>query len=312
MLGLSTREAFGQALVEMGAKYPDLVVLQADGTKSTQTIHFAERYPSRFVNVGIAEQNLMGAAAGLASTGMRALVSTYGVFASMRACEQVRTFIAYPYLNVTIASSHAGVTPGSDGPTHQATEDIGIFRTIPGMTIVMPADEVATKVLLDQALAWEGPVYVRLTRGPVPIMYSQEQKFALGKAIQRRDGTDLTIIALGDMLCWAEEAARRLEREGIQARVLDMHTVKPMDKAAVLRAAEETGAIVTVEDHNIINGLGGAVAETVSDGCPVPVKRIGLADTFAESGAYEKLLTKYRMNTEYIVRAAYEVLKMKK
>ncbi|MDK2960661.1 MAG: transketolase, partial [Bacillota bacterium] len=200
---------------------------------------------------------------------------------------------------------------GNDGPTHQATEDIGIFRTIPGMTVVMPADEVATKPLLDQALALPGPVYIRLTRDAVPTLYGEDQKFFIGKAIERRPGEDLTIIAVGDMLYWAERAADELEGMGFTVRVLDMHTIKPIDREAVLAAAEETGAIVTVEDHNVINGLGSAVSDVVCDAYPVPVKRVGLPDTFAESGPYELLLEKYGMHVKHIVTAAKAALELK-
>jgi len=269
---------------------------------------FARKFPERFFNVGIAEQNEMGIAAGMATTGKIVFASTYAVFASMRACEQVRTFIAHTRSNVKIAASHGGLTGTTDGVTHQGTEDMGIMRTIPNMTIIMPADAVATRKIVKELAEHRGPAYLRLTKIPMPIIYDEETDFQIGRAVQLRDGNDVTIIAIGDMVIRALEAADLLDNNGIRARVLDMHTLKPVDKGAVIKAAEQTGAIVTVEDHNILNGLGSAVAEIIVENRPVPMERIGLRDTFAESGEYEGLLEKYGLNTRHITEAARKVM----
>lgn len=305
--GIATREAYGKAVVELGKINERVVVLEADISKSTRTDLFAKAFPDRYLNVGVAEQNEMGIAAGLATCGLIPFVSTYSVFASMRACEQLRTSVAYPRLNVKIAVSHGGITPGSDGVTHQATEDIGIVRTIPNMTIIMPADAVTTRKAVFAVAEYDGPVYLRLTRNEVPVIYDETVDFQIGKAITLREGSDLAIIALGDLVWHALCAADILAKEGIQARVVDMHTVKPLDSEAVLQAAQ-TGAIVTAEDHNYMNGLGSAVAEVLVENAPVPMARIGLRDTFAESGPYEDLLKKYCMDADAIASAARSVL----
>lgn len=305
---IPTRIAYGQALAELGEENDRVVVIDADISKITGTHFFARKFPERFFNVGIAEQNEMGIAAGMATTGKIVFASTYAVFASMRACEQVRTFIAHTRSNVKIAASHAGLTGTTDGVTHQGTEDMGIMRTIPGMTIIMPADAVATRKIVKELAEHQGPAYLRLTKIPMPIIYDEETDFQIGRAVQLRDGNDVTIIAIGDMVIRALEAADLLDNNGIRARVLDMHTLKPVDKGAVIKAAEQTGAIVTVEDHNILNGLGSAVAEVVVENRPVPMERIGLRDTFAESGQYEELLEKYGLNTRHITEAARKVM----
>lgn len=305
---IPTRIAYGQALAELGEENDRVVVIDADISKITGTHFFARKFPERFFNVGIAEQNEMGIAAGMATTGKIVFASTYAVFASMRACEQVRTFIAHTRSNVKIAASHAGLTGTTDGVTHQGTEDMGIMRTIPGMTIIMPADAVATRKIVKELAEHQGPAYLRLTKIPMPIIYDEETDFQIGRAVQLRDGNDVTIIAIGDMVIRALEAADLLDNNGIRARVLDMHTLKPVDKGAVVKAAEQTGAIVTVEDHNILNGLGSAVAEVVVENRPVPMERIGLRDTFAESGEYEELLEKYGLNTRHITEAARKVM----
>ncbi len=305
---IPTRIAYGQALAELGEENDRVVVIDADISKITGTHFFARKFPERFFNVGIAEQNEMGIAAGMATTGKIVFASTYAVFASMRACEQVRTFIAHTRSNVKIAASHGGLTGTTDGVTHQGTEDMGIMRTIPDMTIIMPADAVATRKIVKELAEHQGPAYLRLTKIPMPIIYDEETDFQIGRAVQLRDGNDVTIIAIGDMVIRALEAADLLDNNGIRARVLDMHTLKPVDKGAVIKAAEQTGAIVTVEDHNILNGLGSAVAEVVVENRPVPMERIGLRDTFAESGEYEELLEKYGLNTRHITEAARKVM----
>jgi transketolase len=301
---VSTRDAYGAALLELGRRRKEIVVFEADLSKPMRTDKFAREFPERFFNVGVAEQNEMAAAAGAATCGKIAFVSTYAVFASMRACEQIRTFVAYPRLNVKICASHGGLTPASDGVTHQATEDLGIVRTIPYMTVVMPADAVTTRLAVHQAAELSGPVYVRLTRDAVPVLYEDGADFRIGKAIVLQKGKDVTLIGLGDMVCKALRAAEELAREGICAGVIDMHTIKPIDQEAILEAARDTGALVTVEDHQICGGLGSAVAEVLVEGAPVPMERIGLRNLFAESGGYEELLAKYHMDVPAIVAAA--------
>jgi transketolase len=305
---IPTRIAYGQALAELGEENDRVVVIDADISKITGTRFFAEKFPERFFNVGIAEQNEMGIAAGMATTGKIVFASTYAVFASMGACEQVRTFIAHTRSSVKIAATQGGLTGTTDGVTHQGTEDMGIMRTIPGMTIIMPGDALATRKIVKELAENEGPVYLRLTKIPVPIIYDEKTDFEIGRAVQLRDGDDVTIIAIGDMVIRALEAADLLDNNGIRARVLDMHTLKPVDKGAGIKAAEQTGAIVTVEDHNILNGLGSAVGEIIAENRPVPMERIGLRDTFAESGEYEELLEKYGLNTSHIVEAARKVM----
>ena len=303
-----TRDAYGEVLVELGEENPDIVVLEADISKSTRTCHFAQRFPERFFQFGVAEANMMVAAAGLATTGKTPFVSTYAVFGSMRACEQVRTFIAYPGLNVKIAVSHGGITPANDGVTHQGTEDLGIMRTIPGMTIIMPADYYATKALVRAAAAHPGPVYLRFTRDPVPIIYGSDDLFEIGKGRVLREGNDVSLIALGDMLSAALEAADELAESGVSAEVIDMHTVKPVDLELVVKTASKTRRVVTIEDHQIQGGLGSAVAEVLGEELPTPMRRIGLRNTFAESGRYDLLLSKYGMDSRAIVAAVRELL----
>jgi len=308
---ISTREAFGQTLKKMGGKYRDLVVFEADISKSTKTCEFAKAYPERFFNMGIAEQNMMGAAAGISTTGLIPFVSTYAVFASMKACEQIRTFIAYPNLNVKIAVSHGGLTPGTDGVTHQATEDLSIMRSIPNMTVAMPADAVATKVLVEKAYQLRGPVYLRFTRCPLPIIYPKDKTdFTFGKAVILKEGNQITLIAIGDMVYQALQAAKELEREGISTRVVDMHTLKPLDYDCLKRIAHDSKFIITIEDNTILGGLGSAVCEFYAENFQIPVYRIGLKDTFAESGEYHELLEKYGLSSNNIVLKAKSILKI--
>jgi len=303
-----TRDAYGEVLVELGNEFPELVVFEADISKSTRTIHFARQFPDRFFNFGVAESNMMGAAAGMATIGKIPFVSTYAVFASMRACEQVRTAIAYPRLNVKIAVSHGGITPANDGVTHQATEDLGMMRTIPGMTIIMPADYYATRALVRQAVTYPGPVYLRFTRDPVPVLYGPDDHFEIGKSIVVRQGSDASLIAIGDMLSVALEAANLLANSGISVEVVDMHTLKPLDREQVLRSAAHTRRVVTIEDHQIENGLGSAVAEVLGEELPTPMRRIGLNNTFAQSGRYDLLLKEYKMDSSAIAAAVKDLL----
>ena len=304
-----TRNAYGEELVKMGSEYSDVIVLDADISKSTRTCYFAKEFPERFINVGVAEQNEMAIAAGLASCGAVPYVSTYSVFSSMRACEQVRTFICYPNLNVKIAVSHGGITPGSDGVTHQATEDIGIMSTIPNMTIIMPADYYSAKKLVRESYKHKGPIYLRFTRDSVPPIYSGDEEFEVGKANMLAEGKDLTIIGTGDMVYYCLEAAKKLKETCIECNVVDMHTIKPLDEDTVFSLANSTKGIITVEDHQIKNGLGSAVSDFVCESYPTFVKRIGLKNTFAESGEYELLLKKYEMDTDYIVKTSIKLLK---
>ncbi len=307
---IPTRDAYGEVLVELGRENPRIVVLEADISKSTRTIHFAKTFPERFFQMGVAEANMMVVAAGLATTGKIPFVSTYAVFGSMRACEQVRTFIAYPRLNVKIAVSHGGITPASDGVTHQGTEDLGIMRTIPGMTVIMPADYYATKKLVRAAAEYVGPVYLRFTRDPVPIIYDEDEEFVIGKGKVLREGGNVSLIALGDMVAIALKAAKRLAEQGIEAEVIDMHTIKPIDRELIVRTAAKTRRVVTIEDHQIYGGLGSAVAEVLGEELPTSMRRIGLRNTFAESGEYHLLLKKYGMDVDSIIAAVEELMHM--
>ena len=306
-----TREAYGEELVKIGIQNKDVVVLEADISSSTKTCYFADKFPDRFFNVGVAEQNEAMVAAGLATTGLIPFMSTYAVFGSMRCCEQIRTFICYPNLNVKIAVSHGGITPCTDGVTHQATEDIAIMRVMPNMTVIMPTDYNMAKAAVRAAACHYGPVYLRFTRDALPIIYSEDIDFKIGKSIKLKEGKDLTIISLGDMTHISLKAVEMLKEGGIGASLIDMPTVKPIDKTAIVDAARKTGAIVTVEDHQINGGLGGAVAEVLVENYPVAMKRIGIKDTFAESGDYNLLLEKYGLSSTHIVEACKEVLKRK-
>lgn len=306
-----TREGYGEELVELGKENSKIVVLEADISSSTKTCYFAKEFPDRFFNVGVSEQNEAMVAAGLASTGLIPFLSTYAVFASMRACEQVRTFICYPNLNVKIAVSHGGLTPCTDGVTHQATEDLGIMRIMPNMTVIAPSDYHMSRAAVRAAAKSYGPVYLRFTRDPLPIIYSKDMNFKIGKSIKLADGEDVTIISIGDMTHMALEAHETLAKEKIKARILDMPTLKPIDRQAIIDAAQQTGAIITVEDHQINGGLGSAVAEVIVEECPVPMERIALPDTFARSGEYRLLLEKYGMAPRHIVGAVKKVIKRK-
>lgn len=303
-MGKATREAYGTALVEVGGTHKDIVVLDADLSKSTKTENFHAAYPERFFNVGIAEQNLISVGAGLAAAGKIPFVSSFAMFATGRAFEQVRNSICYPKLNVKICATHAGLTVGEDGASHQCNEDISCMRTIPNMTVIVPADEAETKAVIRWAADYVGPVYIRLGRAGVADTTPKEYTFTLGKSQLLKEGTDVTIIACGALVGPAVEAQQQLQTEGISARVLNMASIKPLDVEAIEKAAAETGAIVTAEEHNIIGGLGSAVAETVTSGTPVPVERVGVQDTFGESGTPKELMEKYGLTAAAIVKAA--------
>ena len=306
---MTNREAYGKALVTLGETNPDVVVLEADLGASTHSYLFGDRFPDRYFNMGVAEANMMGTAAGLAAAGKIPFASTFCIFASMRAGEQVRNSIAYPNLNVKVVGTNAGIEIGPDGTTHQATEDVAIMRAIPNMTVVAPSDPIMTAKFVHLAAEVEGPLYMRLGRQPTPFLYEDHQDFEFGKAVLLSQGQDVTLVAAGNMVWRALEAAEILEDEGISARVLDMHTIKPIDEAALIKAARETGCVVTAEDHNVIGGLGGAVAEVLSAEWPVPVVRVGLQDTFAQSGETAELFEFYGMTPAHIAAAARRAMR---
>ena len=303
-----TRYAYADAILELGERNPDVVVLDADVSKSIKTNLFADKFPERSFNFGIAEQNMMAASAGMATTGLIPYASTYAVFASMRALDMVRNSIHYPQLNVKIAASHGGITPGPDGVTHQGQEDLSIMRAIAGSTIIAPADPSSTKLAIWAAAEFIGPVYLSFTRDPVPVLFDMDYPFIIGKAVTVRDGTDATIIANRDLVVQSLVAAELLAGKGVNVRVIDCHTLKPLDVETVLQAAHETGAIVTAENNMFYGGLGSAVAEVLVENHPIPMKRIGVRDTFTESGPYLELLKKYGLSAEHIVQAVEEVI----
>lgn len=300
---VATREAYGTALAKIGQKNDRIVVMDADLSKSTKTCDFASVCPDRFLNMGIAEANMMGVAAGLAASGKIPVASTFAMFAAGRAFEIIRNSICYPKLNVKICATHAGVTVGEDGASHQAIEDMALMRSIPNMTVVNPADGVSTDKLFEALIAYEGPVYFRLGRAGVPIIYDEDVVFELGKAMTLRNGDDYTVIANGIMVWEAIKAHEILMADGISLRVIDMHTLKPIDRDIVIKAAKETKGIVTAEEHSIIGGLGSAVAEVLAEEHPTRMKRVGVMDTFGESGKPDELMVKYHLTADDIVAA---------
>lgn len=299
----ATRQAYGKALVEIGRTNEDLIVMDADLSKSTMTAEFAKEFPDRFFNMGIAEQDLYAAACGIALSGKTVCASTFAMFAAGRAFEIIRNSIGYTHANVKICATHAGITVGEDGASHQTFEDIALMRTIPGMTVVNPCDAVSCEELMKQVIAMEGPCYVRLGRAAVPVLYDDAGMIKLGKGSWLRRGKDMTIVATGIMVSAALEAAERLAAKGIDAGVIDMHTIKPLDEDILMEAAK-TGPVVTAEEHSVIGGLGGAVAETLSRLCPVKIAMVGQQDTFGESGKPQELLEKYHMTSSDIEKAA--------
>lgn len=303
----ATREAYGEALAEFGGKY-DLVVLDADLSKSTKTDTFRKKYPERFINCGIAEANMMSVAAGIATTGKTVFASSFAMFAAGRAYEQVRNSIAYPELNVKIGATHAGISVGEDGATHQPIEDISLMRAIPGMVVISPADGYEARGAVEAAILHNGPVYLRFGRLAVPYVNSPEYKFELGKGVTLKDGTDITLIATGLMVKEALDASAALEGEGISARVINIHTIKPLDKEIIIKAARETGAVITAEEHNVIGGLGSAVAEVLVENCPVKMKRVGIKDKFGKSGKPYALLEEYGLTANNIIDNAKKLL----
>ena len=305
----ATRDSYGEALVELCEKRSDLVVLDADLAAATKTGIFKKAYPDRFFDCGIAEANMMGVAAGIATTGKLVFASSFAMFAAGRAYEIIRNSIGYPHLNVKIGATHAGISVGEDGATHQCNEDIALMRTIPGMTVINPADDVEAKAAVLAAADFDGPVYMRFGRLAAPIFNDKDTyKFELGKGIQLRDGDDVTIIATGLMVAEALQAHDELKAKGINARVINIHTIKPIDKDIIVKAAKETGKIVTVEEHSVIGGLGSAVCEVVSELCPVPVKKIGVNDTYGYSGPALKLLEEFGLCASNIVSVTEKFL----
>jgi len=287
---IATREAYGKSLVELGKENKDIVVLDADLAKATKTEDFKKEFPDRFFDMGIAEADMIGTAAGFATCGKIPFASSFAVFAVGRAYDQLRNSVAYPKLNVKIAATHAGITVGEDGATHQAIEDIAMVRALPNMTIINPCDEFETKWAIFEAAKIDGPVYIRLGRSKAPIVYDENETFEFGKGKVVRDGTDVTVIATGMMVNEARLAHEKLKEEGISLRVIDIHTIKPIDEEIIIKAARETKGIVTAEEHNIIGGLGGAVSEVVSEKYPTKVLRVGVLDVFGRSGTASELV----------------------
>ena len=293
---IATRESYGNALAALGAEYPNLVVLDADLAGATKTGVFKKAYPDRFIDCGIAESNLMAVAAGLAATGIIPFASTFAMFAAGRAFEQVRNSIGYPHLNVKIGATHAGISVGEDGASHQCLEDLALMRTIPGMVVMCPADDIEAKACVRAAVEYEGPVYMRFGRAAVPVINSEDYKFEIGKGTLLKEGKDVSIIANGICVSAALEAAELLKNDGIDAEVINICTIKPLDDDLVLASAKKTGKVVTAEEHNIIGGLGGAVAELLSEKLPTKMYRIGTRDTFGESGPAAELIKKYQLD----------------
>ncbi|MDU1054243.1 transketolase family protein [Clostridium baratii] len=310
---MATREAYGKALKDLASTNENIVVLDADLSKSTKTADFKSVAPERFFNMGIAEGNMMGVAAGLSTCGKIPFVSTFAMFAAGRAFEQIRNSICYPKLNVKVCATHAGLTVGEDGASHQAIEDISLMRSIPNMTVINPADAIETDAVIKAIAEMEGPCYVRLGRLAVNnVNDAATYKFELGKGITLKEGNDVTLVATGIMVEAALEAAEMLAKEGINARVINIHTIKPIDREILVNAAKETGAIVTAEEHNVIGGLGSAVAEVLTEECPVPVLKVGVQDTFGESGKPNELLEAYGLTAKNIIEKAKKAINCKK
>ena len=307
---IATRESYGNALVELGAEHDNLIVLDADLAAATKTGVFKKACPDRHIDCGIAECNMMGIAAGLSTTGIVPFASTFAMFAAGRAFEQVRNSIGYPHLNVKIGATHAGISVGEDGATHQCNEDIALMRTIPGMVILNPADDVEAKACVKAAYEYNGPVYLRFGRLAVPVINDRpDYKFELGKGVVLREGKDVTIVATGLCVSSALEAAEKLAADGIDAKIINIHTIKPLDEELIVAAAKETGKVVTVEEHSVIGGLGSAVCDALAEKCPVPVKKIGVQDVFGESGPAVALLAKYKLDGEGVYEQVKEFCK---
>ena len=309
---IATRESYGNALAELGDVYDNLYVFDADLAAATKTSIFKKKFPDRFFDCGIAEANMMGVAAGMAATGKIPFVSSFAMFAAGRAFEQVRNSIGYPHLNVKIGATHAGISVGEDGATHQCNEDVALMRTIPGMTVIIPADDVEAKAAVKAAIEYEGPVYMRFGRLAVPVFNDPDNyKFEIGKGIKLRDGKDITIVATGLMVYEAVEAAKTLAANGIEATVINIHTIKPIDKDIIVEAAKQTGLVLTVEEHSVIGGLGEAVCDVLCENYPTKVVKIGVNDVYGYSGPAVDLLKKFGLSAENIVKTATEAVKAK-
>lgn len=298
---IATRESFGKALVELGKENENVVVLTADLAGATKTSLFEKEFPDRFINVGIAEQNMIGISAGLATTGKIPFASTFAMFAAGRAYDQIRNSVAYPKLNVKICGTHAGVTVGEDGATHQMLEDLSLMRSIPNMTVLCTSDDVQTRWAVKEMAKIDGPVYIRLARVATPVIYDENQKFEIGKMVQIGDGTDATVFATGVEVAEALKAKEELEKENINIRVVDVHTIKPIDREMIIKCARETKKLITIEDHSIIGGLGTAVCEVLSEECPTKVVRMGMQDRFGKSGKAEQLLKYFKLDSQAII-----------
>ncbi len=297
VIKIATRESYGNALKELGAEYPNLVVLDADLANATKTLTFKKAFPERHIDCGIAESNMIGIAAGLSLTGLIPFASSFAMFAAGRAYEQVRNSVGYPHLNVKIGATHAGITVGEDGASHQCNEDIALMRTIPGMVVICPSDDVEAKAAVRAAVEYEGPVYLRFGRAAVPVINDRpDYKFEIGKGVLLKEGTDVTIVATGICVDSALTAAEMLAADGISAEVINIHTIKPLDEELVVKSAKKTGKVVTVEEHSVIGGLGSAVCDALAANCPVPVKKLGVQDVFGESGSAAALVEKFRLD----------------
>lgn len=303
---IATRESFGKALVELGKENENVVVLTADLAGATKTSLFEKEFPDRFINVGIAEQNMIGISAGLATTGKIPFASTFAMFAAGRAYDQIRNSVAYPKLNVKICGTHAGVTVGEDGATHQMLEDLSLMRSIPNMTVLCTSDDVQAKWAIKEMAKIDGPVYIRLARVATPVIYDENQKFEIGKMVQIGDGTDATVFATGVEVAEALKAKEKLEKENINIRVVDVHTIKPIDREMIIKCAKETKKLITIEDHSVIGGLGTAVCEVLSEEYPTKVVRMGMQDKFGKSGKAEQLLKYFKLDSEAIIEKVKE------
>lgn len=297
---IATRDSYGDMLVELGKEHDDLIVLDADLAEATKTGKFKKAFPERHIDCGIAESNMIGVAAGLSVTGKVPFASTFAMFAAGRAFEQIRNTVGYPHLNVKIGATHAGISVGEDGATHQCNEDIALMRTIPGMTVINPCDDIEAKAVVKAAYEMDGPVYMRFGRLAVPVINDENYKFEIGKGVVMREGTDLTIVATGLCVSASLEAAKMLEADGISAQVINIHTIKPLDEDLIVEAAKKTGKVVTVEEHSVIGGLGSAVCDCLSAKCPTPVTKIGVQDVFGHSGPAVELLKEFGLDAEGI------------
>ena len=297
----ATRETYGKTLEILGEEYENIVVLDADLSTATKTINFAKKFPNRFFDMGIAESNMMSTAAGLSTTGKVPFASTFAVFAAGRSYDQIRNSICYPNLNVKICATHAGITVGEDGATHQMLEDISMMRCLPNMKVISPSDDTQTKWAIREAYKQEGPVYVRLSRLATPIIYDEDQKFKFGKMVQIGDGKDVSVFATGDVVCEAIKAKEELEKQGINIRVIDVHTIKPIDEEMIIKCAKETKKLISIENHSIIGGLGSAISEVLTSKFPAKLERMGINDTFGKSGKAEELLHYYNLDAQAII-----------